>query len=59
MAALISSNSFPTMISSLTSPRAFFPKSTADLTLGLLSNSYAQAPSLHTFQGIYIPVQGS
>ena len=49
---------FPSVISSFTSTQAVSPHSTADLTLGLLSNPYAPAPSCHTFQATYFPVQG-
>ena len=52
MAVLISSNSFPIMISSLMSPRAFFPKSTADLALGLLSDLYIPAPTAVLSKGL-------
>ena len=52
------SSTFPTTISSFTSPQSVSPQSTAALTLGLLHNPYTSAPSYCTFQGTCVPVQG-
>ena len=49
---------FPTIISSLISPRSVSPQSTAALALGFLHNPYTSAPSYYTFQGTCVPVQG-
>ena len=46
----------PTTNSSLTSPQSVSPQSTAAFALGLLHNPYTPAPSLCTFQGVYLPV---
>ena len=52
------SSTFPTTISSFTSPQSVSPQSTAALTLGLLHNPYTSAPSYCTFQGTCVPVRG-
>ena len=50
---------FPTMISSLTSPQSISLESTAALALGLPHNPLALAPSHRAFQGTSVPVQGT
>ena len=50
---------FPTTISFLMSPQSISPESTSALTLELLHNPYAPAPSCCAFWGTSIPVQGT
>ena len=49
---------FPTTISSLTSPQSVSPQSTAALALGLLRYPYTPAPSCCAFSGTCVPVWG-